>query len=305
MSDHCLSVTIDIEDWYHIPSVCGSRFSRYADVDQFFREWEGKRYDYLTGPTMRVLDLLEEYGVKATFFVVADVVDRYPGLIGQITDRKHEIACHGLHHTCKINGRTKAPAMGVEVFKERTIAAREILEKIAGYPVIGYRAPNALIAGWMLDAIREIGFKYDSSVCLNSLYNKSDSRLSGVSSCPYSPGRGSLEPGGSDSFTEFPWAYYDMGIKLPTSGGPMLRFMGANLILRGLKQSLQRGHSVFYFHPLDISDESFPAVGKGRPLYWSIKGKTIENRIRHILQTCNDDGIPLKRLGDLYRGDVC
>jgi len=55
-----ISVTVDIEDWYHIPSVTGSPFSVYKDVEEFFDKWEG-RYDYLSEPTKRVLDLLDEF----------------------------------------------------------------------------------------------------------------------------------------------------------------------------------------------------------------------------------------------------
>ncbi|WP_269850414.1 hypothetical protein [Methanosarcina horonobensis] len=39
-----LSVTVDLEDWYHIPSVCSSPFSVYRSVDEFFKNWNG-RYD--------------------------------------------------------------------------------------------------------------------------------------------------------------------------------------------------------------------------------------------------------------------
>jgi len=97
-----LSITIDIEDWYHIPSVTGSPFSVYKDVDEFIEKWTG-RYDYLSlgKPTKRVLDMLDEYDVTATFFVVADVVEHYPGLVESIVERGHEIGCHGLHHACK------------------------------------------------------------------------------------------------------------------------------------------------------------------------------------------------------------
>ena len=45
--------------------------------------------------------MLDEYDINATFFVVADVVDHYPGLVEEIADRGHEIGCHGLHHACK------------------------------------------------------------------------------------------------------------------------------------------------------------------------------------------------------------
>ena len=78
--DHSLSVTIDIEDWYHIPSVTGSPFSVYKDINEFFEKWK-ERYDYLSEPTKRVLDLLDEFNIKATFFVVADIIEHYPGVV--------------------------------------------------------------------------------------------------------------------------------------------------------------------------------------------------------------------------------
>jgi len=41
--------------------------------------------------------MLDEYEVTATFFVVADVVEHYPGLVESIVERGHEIGSHGLH----------------------------------------------------------------------------------------------------------------------------------------------------------------------------------------------------------------
>jgi peptidoglycan/xylan/chitin deacetylase (PgdA/CDA1 family) len=174
-----LSITVDIEtlflfvpkrkfseDWYHIPSVTGSPFSVYRDVNEFFEGWTGK-YDYLTEPTKRVLDLLDEYDIRATFFVVADVVEHYPGLVESIVERGHEIGCHGLHHACKIDPKTKEPLMSVKEFEERTLKAKEMLERVCKGKIIGYRAPNALVGGWMLDSLEKIGFKYDSNF-LNS-----------------------------------------------------------------------------------------------------------------------------------------
>ena len=66
-----LSITVDIEDWYHIPSVTGSLFAVYKDVEEFFDKWNG-RYDYLSlrKPTKRVLDLLDEFDIW--LFVLAD-----------------------------------------------------------------------------------------------------------------------------------------------------------------------------------------------------------------------------------------
>jgi len=282
-----LAITIDIEDWYHIPSVCGSPFSVYKNVDDFFGRWD-ERYDYLTEPTHRVLKLLDENNIKATFFVVADVTQHYPGLIESIAEAGHEIACHGLHHNCKIDPKTKQPLFNPTEFKERTLQAKLILEKASGQRVVGYRAPNAFIGGWMIDVLENIGFKYDSSISVNSLFNKTDSSLAGVTSAPYYPQTGRLEPGPQRTIIEFPWSYYSLGgFKLSTSGGPMLRFLGASMMLKGLEQSLKRGSSVFYFHPLDISYESFPDIGKGRPFYWMLKGDIVEKRIKYILKNLN------------------
>jgi peptidoglycan/xylan/chitin deacetylase (PgdA/CDA1 family) len=300
-----ISITVDIEDWYHIPSVTGSPFSVYRDVNEFFDKWGG-RYDYLSEPTKRVLDLLDEFDVTATFFVVADVVEHYPGLVESIAERGHELACHGLHHACKIDTKTKEPLMSVKEFEERTSKAKKMLERVCKEEVIGYRAPNALIGGWMWDSLEKIGFKYDSSVCVNSLYNKTDSSLKGVSSYPYYPKKSGLdleigeEKERGHDFIELPWAYWNVfGFKIPTSGGPMLRFLGAHIMLKGLKQSLNRGHTVFYFHPIDVSYEKFPEVGKGRPLYWVIKGKVVEKRIRYILKNLKNNNIMIQSIKEV------
>lgn len=75
-----------------------------------------------------------------------------------------------------------------------------------------------------------------------------------------------------------------MGLRFPTAGGPFLRFFGAKYIMAGLKQCLERGNTVFYFHPIDICREKFPgSFSLHRPFYWLIKGECVERRIRYIL----------------------
>ena len=108
-----LAITVDVEDWYHTPSVTGSPFSRFRDVLEFFSECT-ERYDYLTESTGRVLFILQQYDIRAAFFIVADVTERYPGLVQQIVAGGHEIACHGLHHACKIHPNDEA-ATGLPV----------------------------------------------------------------------------------------------------------------------------------------------------------------------------------------------
>lgn len=65
----------------------------------------GCRAVYLTfddGPvpevTPQVLDILDQYGVKATFFMVGDNVARNPGLLDQVRRRGHSVGNHTMHH---------------------------------------------------------------------------------------------------------------------------------------------------------------------------------------------------------------
>ena len=280
-----LAVTVDIEDWYHVPAVTASSFSQYKDVEEFFDNWSG-RYDYLSKPTHRTLDMLDELDVKATFFIVADIVDNYPGLVEEIAYRGHEIGCHGMHHECAIHPETKEPLYSKDEYKQLIKQAKRKLEKATGKEIIGFRAPGAYIGGWVLDVLEELGFKYDSSVAKNSLYNKTDSDLDGVGSEPYFPEKGKLVPGTERGLIEYPWPYWKVGpVMVPTAGGPMVRLLGKTIVMSGIKQSLKRGDSVFYFHPLDIAREDFPKVGnsKKRPMYWMFKGKVAEKRVRSIL----------------------
>lgn len=282
-----LAVSVDVEDWYHVPAVTGSSFSEYKDVHEFFDNWE-KEYDYLTNPTYRTLNLFDELDITATFFIVADVVDNYPGLVEEIADRGHEIGCHGLHHECAIDPDTKEPRFSKTEYRKQLRTAKQKLEDATGQEIVGFRAPNAYVGGWMLDILEDLGFDYDSSVARSSLYNKTDQSLDEIGTTPYTPSRNSLDPAREPDreIVELPWPYYESSIgRIPSAGGPLIRMFGRRVVQAGIEQSLERGDSVFYFHPVDIARKSFPSVGntRRRPMYWIFKGKVAESRIKKLL----------------------
>lgn len=103
---------------------------------------------------------------------MADVINYYPGLLEKIVERGHVIGCHGLHHICFLDPKTKKPLISQAEFEFQVSEGKRKLEEVAGQEIIGFRAPNAYIAGWMLDSLEKVGYKYDSSVSFNSLYNK-------------------------------------------------------------------------------------------------------------------------------------
>ena len=276
-------ISIDVEDWYHGPTVI-SPHSSESTIEGFLQTNSGaeRAAKYIEV----CLQMLAERNIRATFFWVAEYALRYKHLLRIVADQGHEIACHGLAHYSNLDRKTKKPVFSHQEFSSRTLKAKKILEDIVGEEVIGYRAPNAYISGDMLDALENLGFKYDSSVAVNSLYNKTDSMLAGVGTAPYFPVKGGLMQGcNSRNFIEFPWPYYDIGIaKLPSAGGPFLRVFGSSLTLAGINQSLKYGHAVFYFHPIDICKENIPLpFNISRPMIWLFKGDMVKRRIEKVL----------------------
>jgi len=82
------AVTVDVEDYFHVAA-----FARQIDPntwDRFPMRVERN--------THRLLDLFDERGVRATFFLLGWVAERISTLSREVADRGHEVACHGYSH---------------------------------------------------------------------------------------------------------------------------------------------------------------------------------------------------------------
>src|SRR3954471_16185180 len=80
--------SVDVEDYFHVEA-----FSDVVDRQR----WESYPCR-VEANTQRLLDLLDETGVKGTFFILGWVADRYPKLVRDIVARGHEPACHSYWH---------------------------------------------------------------------------------------------------------------------------------------------------------------------------------------------------------------
>jgi polysaccharide deacetylase family protein (PEP-CTERM system associated) len=142
--------SVDVEDWYQVSDL---------DTAAPFSTWN--RFESrLVGNTQRLLDLLAEYQVKGTFFVLTWNAQRHPELVRQIASAGHEIASHGHCHRL-IYEQTP------DEFREDVHRSKALLEDIAGQEVLGYRAPSfSLIEAswWAIDVLLDCGFDYDSSI---------------------------------------------------------------------------------------------------------------------------------------------
>jgi len=110
--------------------------------------------------TRRVLDLLERFGIQATWFVPGHTADTYPAALEDIVKRGHEVGHHGYCHENPV---------ALEQPKERKIIEMglESLERVIGKRPIGYRSPSWDLSPNSIDLLLEYGFVYDSSMMGN------------------------------------------------------------------------------------------------------------------------------------------
>lgn len=109
----------------------------------------GSKVVYLTfddGPipeqTPWVLDVLDRYGIKATFFMVGDNVRRYPHLLDEVRRRGHSYGNHTMHHL-----------QGMKVKARRYL--RDVSEAAALIDSSLFRPPHGLIRWKQAKALKE------------------------------------------------------------------------------------------------------------------------------------------------------
>lgn len=104
----------------------------------------------------RVLDILKEFDLKSTWFIPAEIVEKYPDLIAEIADNGHEIGHHGYDHTGEY-GKT------VEEQVERIEQCQDIFMKYIGKKAVGLRPTGDLLPETLKWVYTEGGFLYSSA----------------------------------------------------------------------------------------------------------------------------------------------
>lgn len=125
----------------------------------------GKSYDEIGLKVVQealpaLLDSYAKFGVKATFFFVAEFAQKYPEIVKTILPYGHEVGSHGLTHD-------HSKGFDIMNFDEQIIhlqKSKKILEDISGQEVISFRAPALRVNEFTPRALKELGFQIDSSV---------------------------------------------------------------------------------------------------------------------------------------------
>lgn len=120
------ALSFDIEDWFHLIEIEG------LDDPATWPQRESIVEKY----TDHVLETLAARDIKASFFIVGWIADRYPGLIRRIAEGGHELGTHSYWHR-PVYSLTRAE------FRADLRQSIVAIEDASGSKVIGYRAPSS------------------------------------------------------------------------------------------------------------------------------------------------------------------
>jgi polysaccharide deacetylase family protein (PEP-CTERM system associated) len=259
--------TVDLEEWFHICGVGGSLACE---------NWD-RLPSRVELTTTRLLDLLDDVQVPATFFTVGWVAERHPRLIEAILSAGHTIGSHSYSHT-------RAYDLGPAAFEEDLRRSVRVLADIGVSDVWCFRAPEWSINDrslWALDILAAQGFRVDASMA--------PLKMVGDPAYPRVPHRRQTSSG---TLLEVPPLVADrFGQVMPMGWGWGLRMSSPARVARAIAQANARGvGAVLTVHPWEI-DPDPPRLRLVPRLhfahYFRLSG--FEQRLRRILQSATFD----------------
>ena len=262
------ALTIDVEDYFQV-----SAFAPHIARS----DWE-RRECRIERNVDRILAMLAEREIRATFFTLGWIAERYPQVVRAIVAQGHELASHGYGHQ-RVSDLTR------EEFEADIRRAKAILEDLSGAEVVGYRAPSFSIDAsnlWALDSLAEAGYRYSSSI-----YPIRHDHY-GMPDAPRFAHRVAA------GLIEIPATTLRiLNRNLPSSGGGYFRLLpyaASRWMLRRVN-AVDGQAAVFYFHPWEIDVEQPRVDGIG-----------VKTRFRHYVNISRMESRLQKLLSDFSWG---
>ena len=224
-------LTVDVEEWFHI---CGMGGPIAPDC------WP-QLASRVADNTRLLLDLLDRCGVRATFFVLGWVAERYPSIVQRIAAAGHEVGSHGFSHT-------RVYELTPEEFRQDLDRSVNAISACGIDRIVGFRAPEWSINDrslWALDILTERGFTIDSSMA--------PLRIVGSDRFAQSLHRRRTPSG---DIVECPPAVTRrLGQNVPFGGGWGLRRSSPSQVLSELARRNRAGTpAVLWVHPWELDD---------------------------------------------------
>lgn len=229
------ALSFDIEDWFHMVEI-----DAVADP----AIWPTLP-SLVIRYTQQILETVAAANVRATFFVLGWVAERYPELVRMIAEAGHELGTHSYWHR-------RVDQLTPKEFHEDMKRSIDVIEQQSGRKVLGFRAPSFSItpgSEWAFDVLHDLGLVYDASLFPAP-------RGHGGYPCPQQPHAFRRAPSGRP-MTELPMSVMRFGpLKLPFSGGGYMRLLPLSVIRRGFRSFHRAGLPVvIYLHPRDFAPD--------------------------------------------------
>jgi polysaccharide deacetylase family protein (PEP-CTERM system associated) len=252
--------TVDVEDWYQ----------SCIDFDAPITERVVRNVD-------RVLAVLDDCGVKGTFFVQGKVAETFPRLVRDLVEQGHEVQSHGYSHRPLF-------AMDERALRDELERSLKTVEDAAGVAVNSFRAQDFSIVSsnlWALDILADVGFEIDSSIFPMGM------RRYGIAGWNTGPEHLPLASG--RTILEVPVAVWAIRRwRLPVAGGGYFRLLPQRVLERGLSAIVASGRpAVVYTHPYEFNvkelDEYRGAVPRSLLLTQRLGRGSLVDRVRALL----------------------
>jgi polysaccharide deacetylase family protein (PEP-CTERM system associated) len=266
--------TVDVEDWYQ------------SSVD-----FDAPIHNRVQSNVEQVLTVLDDCGVKGTFFVQGLVAKAFPKMLRDLVAAGHEIQSHGYSHR---------PLFGMNrgQLRAELVAARESVVDACGVQVTAFRAPDFSIRRdnlWALEVLAETGFTVDSSIFPIQM-----SRY-GIDGWATVPQQVPLANG--QTIWEVPVAVWPVAFwRLPVAGGGYFRLLPSAVLERAFRSLLARREPVVvYCHPYEFNPGELKEY-RGRVSPWFLakqglgRGRFVK-RVRHLLTA-----LPFGRFDEVLAG---
>ena len=231
---------IDFEEWFH------------PELIQKVLTNEEKSFKVVKGFN-KILEFLRKHDTYATFFMVGEILEKFPDMLDKILENGHEIGFHTMYHS----------RLDSDNFQEKFSKELDDFTKLTNNKSKGFRAPTFSLnekSAWAIDTLERHGYVYDSSIV------PAKTNLYGNPNAPKKPYKITSNFLDSDNpkgkIIEFPLMTTKfLGKTVPVGGGFYLRTLPFGTTKKALRTYDEANiPGVFYIHSWELTPEYMPKI---------------------------------------------
>lgn len=268
--------SIDVEEWYHL---------------EYFKNSKTDKKKSVMDGLFRFIKIIDKYNIKASFFIVGELIQSLKKTIKNLDNEGHDISLHSYFHKRPI-------VQNINEFIKDTEDTLSEMKAILPNNSFGYRSPCFAIDRQRLDELIKLGIQYDASKITQKehpLYVNLN--LDGFE-------KQDRDIYKKDSFTAFEVTTVKfLGINIPIAGGGYLRIIPWPLYIWLLKKYLKKSNFInFFIHPFELSKSNFDLPDNASLITrfrYNYNRNKVENRLKKIITLLKENGYSFKTFSQL------